>query len=352
MSDITRERIQKRLDELGTTASVVSKAAGMDKSVVRKFMRGDIQELRNSNIRALAIQLRCSPSYLRGETDIVEDLDRSASNFFNRPVKNLNVKIEAAVEPGAFRPLDWFDGKDLGEIVNGLDPHFLHTKQRGYKVIGNEMAEAGIHDGDELVVVDPKEAEVELGDGDFVIVSVYRQSTNEQELTCRELALNGNQWELVYRSKEDVGEPIPLRRPSPNDDVIVSVVGIVCSIIRRKNLKRSARSAMRGVQAPPPKLRKPPASQITPPKREAKSASKAKKLFHSMAAALLMFAVGVAPCYACSHTPEFAAEEQAHLYEDVGIQYRKYLFDRMNQAKAELVTHRAVDQARARVARA
>jgi SOS-response transcriptional repressor LexA len=350
MSDITRERIQQRLDELGTTASVVSKAAGMDKSVVRKFMRGEIQELRDSNIRALAIQLKCSPAYLRGETDIIEDLDRSASNFFNRPVKNLNVKIKAAVEPGAFRPLNWFEGKDLGEIVNGLDPHFLHTKQYGYKVIGDEMADAGINDGDELVVVDHKEAEVELGDGDFVIVSVYRRSTNEQELTCRQLTLVGNQWWLAYRSKKkDVGEPIPLRRTSPNDDIIVTPIGIVCSIIRRNNLKRSARSAMRGVQAPPPKLRKPPAPPIAPPKPERKSASKAKKLFHSMAAALLMFAVGVAPCYACSVTPEFALDEHAHLYEDVGLQYRKYLFDRMNQAKAELVTQSAVDQVLARV---
>ncbi len=300
MSEITRERIQKRLDELGTTASVVSKAAGMDKSVVRKFMRGNIQELRDSNIRALAVLLKCSPSYLRGETDIVEDLDRSASNFFDRPSKNLNVKIKAAVEPGAFRPLDWFESKDLGVIVNGLDPHFLHTKQDGYKVIGNEMAEVGITDGDELIVVDPKEAEVELGDGDLVIVSVFRQSTNERELTCRELTLNGSQWELVYRSKEKVGEPIVLRRPSPTDDLIVSVEGIVCSIIRRRNLKRSARSAMRGVQAPPPRTRKSPAPEISAPKRESKGASKAKKLLHSMAAALLMVAAGVAPSYACT----------------------------------------------------
>jgi len=68
-----------------------------------------------------------------------------------------------------------------------------------------------------------------------------------------------------------------------------------------------------------------------------------------MAAALMMFAVGIAPCYACSVAPAYPTQEAAHLYEDVGVQYRKYLFDRMNQAKAELVTQSAVDQVLARV---
>jgi SOS-response transcriptional repressor LexA len=347
MSDIVKQRIQERMDAQKTNANVVSKAAGMDRSVLRKYMRGDIKELRDSNIRSLARVLKCSPAYLRGETDVIQDLDRSASNFFTRP-KSLDVKIIAVVEPGAFRPLQWFANKELGYIENGLDPHFLHTKQFGLKVVGDGMNLAGITEGDDLVVVNPKDAEVDPGDGDFVIVSTVHRSTETQELTCRELVLRDNHWELIARSTDKSLKPIIVPRPQdPDADVEIHIVGIVCSVIRRRNLKRSAKSAMRGVQAPLLKFGK----SLIPQDSDEKSKDKVKRALQMVVGAVFAFTLGVAPCYACTVDLKDSSAEREHLVGEVGIQTRRQAWEAMEGAQAELTLNLETGRHLERVAR-
>lgn len=67
--DITRNRIVAQLEELKLSRNAASKKAGFDRSLLRKYLRGEVKKLGHEKLEALAEVLECSTAYLRGETD-------------------------------------------------------------------------------------------------------------------------------------------------------------------------------------------------------------------------------------------------------------------------------------------
>src|SRR5215207_7771379 len=196
MSDfgIVRERIRQRLEELSLTANAASEQAGIDRSILRKFMNESVKELREHNLKAVAKGLRVTPQWLLGETD---DKGESENGFI--PNQH-DVPIVGIVESGAFRPVDWFKEADLGWIHNAYDLNFPGESQFGFVVRGDQMEKAGIYDGDEVVCVDPWDVAVQIGDGDWVVVECKSVESGTRELTIKEMHIAGNQIELTPRS--------------------------------------------------------------------------------------------------------------------------------------------------------
>jgi SOS-response transcriptional repressor LexA len=241
MSDfgIVRERIRQRLEELSLTANAASEQAGIDRSILRKFMNESVKELREHNLKAIAKGLRVTPAWLLGET---EDKGESENGFVPN---HHDVPIVGIVESGAFRPVDWFQEADLGWIHNAYDLNFQGESQFGFVVRGDQMEKAGIYDGDEVVCVDPWDVAVQIGDGDWVVVECKSVESGTRELTIKEMHIVGNQIELAPRSSSKMHRTYTLPLDADLQNGPISIVGAVTSVIRRKPLKMGARSSLR-----------------------------------------------------------------------------------------------------------
>ena len=84
-SDIIRERIKRRLKVLNVTPDAVSEMAGLDRSVLRKFLRGAAKEMCDSNLEAVADALDANPAHLRGEGDQYESQHRTVTRGETSP---------------------------------------------------------------------------------------------------------------------------------------------------------------------------------------------------------------------------------------------------------------------------
>jgi len=73
MPTITQERIASRLKDLGLSAGQASLDAGLSRSLLGKFVRGEVERMRDDNLRAVAATLKCSLAWLMGETDVMEE---------------------------------------------------------------------------------------------------------------------------------------------------------------------------------------------------------------------------------------------------------------------------------------
>jgi len=72
--DIARRRIEERRRALGLSYSRLSIDAGLSRSLVGKFVRGEVSTLRDENLAAIARVLGCTLGYLKGEPPLGEPL--------------------------------------------------------------------------------------------------------------------------------------------------------------------------------------------------------------------------------------------------------------------------------------
>jgi len=94
MSQIIRDRIAARLKELGLSTGQASLDAGLSRSLLGKYVRGEVEQMREDRIEAVAAVLKCSMAYLRGETDepglpSAGDRDDAAATGEPAPVMSL-----------------------------------------------------------------------------------------------------------------------------------------------------------------------------------------------------------------------------------------------------------------------
>ncbi|MEJ8308568.1 helix-turn-helix domain-containing protein [Agrobacterium larrymoorei] len=69
------ERIQSRLDALGTNASAVADEIGANRSLVRDIIKGKSRSPSLATIQALCGPLKCTLAYLAGESDEEADAE-------------------------------------------------------------------------------------------------------------------------------------------------------------------------------------------------------------------------------------------------------------------------------------
>jgi SOS-response transcriptional repressor LexA len=256
MSEITRQRIKQRLDELQLTPNAASTSAGMDRSTLGKFLQDKVDELRDTNLKALAEVLNCDPRYLRGEIDSLTAPPESASQSYPIP-HNLDVPILGIAEAGAFRRIDW--NRELGKIVNGVRPEFARDQQFGILMRDDSMLLAGINVGDELVCVNPWTTGVEIGEGDWVLVQVRAQGQKNSELTVKELVIESDHWLLRPRCANEADYQAYTLPSGANlsESGQVKIIGLVVSVSRHRPIRMSARATI-----PPSRSTKKPQSAL------------------------------------------------------------------------------------------
>lgn len=281
MADVEkiRRRIEQRLSDLRISKNKASREAGLDRTLLGKFLSYEIDSIKPETLRKLSVPLKCDPRYLSGEIDTLFAPIEPGAHY--TPVTTHEIPIIAVAEAGVFRRAD--QKLNLGNLSAVVRPEFPVGQQFGVLMRDDSMVKAGILRNDELLCVNPWETGIEVAEGDWVLVDAREGKTHE--VTVKELVLKRDHWELIPRSDNQAYETYKL---APGDDLQsgrISVIGIVISIHRHRQVRRSARGQFVHPYEHP--------SDETPPASLVVAA--ANKLSRVAGAAVMGLAVAVVP---------------------------------------------------------
>lgn len=79
-----QERIKKRRSELGLTLLEIADALGVKEATVQRYESGEIKNIKHETIVSLSKVLKCTPQYLMGWSEYVNDqtLEKKAIHNF------------------------------------------------------------------------------------------------------------------------------------------------------------------------------------------------------------------------------------------------------------------------------
>ncbi|MDF3606528.1 helix-turn-helix transcriptional regulator [Paracoccus sp. DMF-8] len=205
--EMMRERIAKRLDQLGKDQFAAAEEAGFDRGYFYELLSGLKGAPRKSNMSRIATVLDCDPRYLLGLIDQPrpDDDDADARQPASLP---LSGTIEAAVWSPPSR------GGDIG-IQVPADIRHLGRNQTARIVRGNTWRDLGITDG--MIVIST--ADVPSRDGDLVVAQRRREGDSGTEVVTTIAEIKRG--DLVFF------EPDQARIAGVKSDVIGIVVMVV-----------------------------------------------------------------------------------------------------------------------------
>lgn len=101
-----RDRLKKRRLDLGLTLEQVANEMNVERPTIQRYESGKIKSISAATVESLAQVLQCSPSYLMGWSESIQNLDRGSTI---RPVLAKSLK--------RFRELAGFTVRDVGTLV-------------------------------------------------------------------------------------------------------------------------------------------------------------------------------------------------------------------------------------------
>ena len=119
-SMITGDRIKQRRLQLGLNAADIAAKIGKDRATLYRYESNEIEKLPIGVIDPLAEALHCSPAYLMGWTDEVQESDRNQAEF---PLSDREKALILAyrANPDMQSAVDKLLGLESEEIINKKD---------------------------------------------------------------------------------------------------------------------------------------------------------------------------------------------------------------------------------------
>lgn len=230
------QRIDQRLEELGLTATEVSKRATGSADTIRNWKRaaakGSKTGASSRTLEPVARVLGTKVSWLMA-TENGDSVDGVTGPV---PVSTISVPFGGKVGAGGFLPvLEYFDqDDDHREIPQTVvrHPAFPGIPQHAWLVEGSSMDAAGIYNGMWVVAasyMDYVDKVGELTNGQYVIAERTRFGGSERELTIKEVQFARGGMRLVPRSSDPRHKElfIPMDADADNDEETVAVIAVV-----------------------------------------------------------------------------------------------------------------------------
>lgn len=94
------DRIKERRKAMGFTQTELGEKLGLQASAIAKYENGRVENIKRSTIADMAKVLECSPAYLMGWSDFVEDVDGNEKYnvYVNVPASSANEAIFVAMK--------------------------------------------------------------------------------------------------------------------------------------------------------------------------------------------------------------------------------------------------------------
>lgn len=206
MDKAVLSRIEKRLKELGLSASKASKNAGLGESFIRDLKRKNGHPS-VKNLEKLAIAL---------DVDVAELLGSSAE----LPVVGL--RVEGIIEAGNFRDISLEDQTEDKPMIHvAKDPRFPHARQYALLVSGDSMDKL-FAPGSYVTCVEFADSGLEISDG--LIVHVERERAGLRETTLKVVENGDGRVMLAPRSTNSRHKPIEV---NGDPDTEIRIRGVV-----------------------------------------------------------------------------------------------------------------------------
>ena len=239
--------IDRRLEELGLSATEVSRRATSSPDTIRNWRRsaktGSKTGATVKTLEPVARVLGTTVSALVGEhtTESVDGLSGPV------PLSSVALPFGGRVGAGGFLPvLEYFDQDDENiqppsTVIR--HPQYAVIPQYAWKVEGDSMTEAGIQDGMWVVAGDYIDYIDKIGDlsnGQYVIVERTRYGGSERELTIKEIQFTRDGMKLVPRS----GNPrhqeifIPRDHEADGDAETTRILAVVLAAVMDFSARR------------------------------------------------------------------------------------------------------------------
>lgn len=187
--------IRIRRKELGLSLEQIAQSCGVGKSIVAKWERGDVKNIRRDNLAALADVLRVSPLVLMEREEFVPNSTPNVPGIIPLP-KTYNIPLlgEIACGDPILAEQNIVDNVPVPEHIHGAD--FALTCK------GDSMINARIFDGD--IVYIRQQPEVENGEIAAVLIgneaTLKRVRRYENKIVL--YPENPNYEPLVYAGEE------------------------------------------------------------------------------------------------------------------------------------------------------
>lgn len=212
-----KKRVKERLDALGLNALQAAKKAGLGESYVRDILRGRTLSPNAVNLGKLADALQTTPSELMG---------REMGESTIRPVaaKVGGVKVLGRVAANTWYTVDDEAAVDLEDddveripSVSGYPVEW----QFGMIVEGNCLNKVA-NDGDRLVCLDLIKSQVNIDEGDLVIIERRKFDGMMRQITAKRVKRTSAGFELWPESTDPAHqEPIVLKDVPDGEDIRV-----------------------------------------------------------------------------------------------------------------------------------
>lgn len=247
-SDILKQRIQERMDALGLNPSSVALHAELGRSAVRDILSGKAKSPKHITLYKIAEALECSASYLAGEIDTLFPKDNPERWV---ALDRSTMEISGILEAGVFRKKGepfLFDNEPTGynPISNPTiienDRRFPGQKLAIYEVGDNSLDGLHIVKGDIITVLLSTEDNIQLREGQIVVVLNSPPDIKEMELSVRVVKKVDGAVHLATLSTDRAFRPIVLPnyvensrnshalKSTYNEDV--RIVGRAISVVR------------------------------------------------------------------------------------------------------------------------
>lgn len=203
--------IKKRRKELGLTLAELAARVGLRDATIQRYESGEIPNIKKDTIMKLAKELKCTPGYLMGWTDL-ETVTSSADAFMKIPVLGLipaGVPIEAVEDVLGYEEIP-------SSYCAGGEKYFA------LKLNGNSMYPE-YHNGDVVILKQQEtcnsneDCAVMINGGEATFKRVVRQKNG-----IMLKPLNPNYDTLFYTNEEI--EQLPVR-----------IIGVFRELRRRSN---------------------------------------------------------------------------------------------------------------------
>jgi hypothetical protein len=257
MNDDIRERITKRLSEIGKSPRAASLASGMSATAIRDIFRRPENSLTLETIKKLAVGLETTPEWLAFGTEDIgtfgwkpdtwksqngeatpTDPDPAASAEIRLSTqKTVMVPVVGAVEAGAFREAPEYELAEVEYLAEPPDREYPHARLIGFDVFGdsmNDLKPRPILPGDRVIALDFHDLEgmFVLRDDLIVVVEQTRDGGHTREWSVKQLEIYEDRYEFCPRSSNKRHKPIVVPKmvfhdPSEDDGRQVRILALV-----------------------------------------------------------------------------------------------------------------------------
>lgn len=239
MQETIRDRVEKRLEELGLGAITAANSVGLERTFIRDFVIGRKKTIGADKLPLVAAALQTSVEYLTRGTPPVPSAGGAAGAASEVTLASgsfVQAAIQGTVQAGHFRQFeDYTDEEPVFETIP-RDREFPHARHAIFVAEGdsmNSLKPNPILPGNRLITIDFEDlkGQVPFRDNMVVVVEQLRDGGHLREWSVKQVELYEDRVEFCPRSTNPKHKPIVVKRDyRPEDGKEVRVLAIVRKI--------------------------------------------------------------------------------------------------------------------------